>query len=77
MTSRQFVASDTRWKNALAEPVDQTLIAESEYDLTRPLYRCAVCRQEGELSLHKYVDECPFFEEAPQLHHPSSSPTGK
>lgn len=58
----------TRWEAALAEPLDQTLISDSkvEYDFSRPLYRCAICCQEGEMSLHKYVDECPFFEDAAQ-----------
>lgn len=55
----------TRWESALSEPIDQALVSESEYDLARPLYRCAICHQEGEMSLHKYVDECPFFEDAP------------
>lgn len=60
---------DTRWENALAEPVDQVLLAESdEYDFARPLYRCAACLREGKKSLHKYVDECPSFEDAPQAH---------
>ncbi|WP_432263024.1 hypothetical protein [Cupriavidus sp. TMH.W2] len=56
----------TRWEKALSAPIDQTRIADSEYDPSRPLYRCAVCGQEGERSLHKYVDDCPYFEEAPQ-----------
>ncbi len=55
-----------RWNNALSEPIDKTLVSElpdDEYDLKRPLYRCSVCRSEGELSLHKYLDECPYFED--------------
>lgn len=58
----------TKWENALTVPLDQTLISDSktEYNVTRPLYRCAICRQEGEMSFHKYVDECPFFEDVAQ-----------
>lgn len=52
----------------MEKPLDQTLIGDgnTEYDIARPLYRCAICQKEGELSLHKYVDECPFFEDAIQ-----------
>jgi len=55
-----------RWNNARSEPVDRTLVMDlldDEYDLKRPEYRCAVCYAEGELSLHRYLDECEFFEE--------------
>ncbi len=55
----------TKWGSALDAPIDQTLACDKSiiYDMKRPLYRCAVCLAEGEMSLHKYVDECPFFEE--------------
>ncbi len=55
---------DTRWNNALAEPQDQTRLSDcAEYDFNRALYRCASCVAEGKKSLHKYVDECPYFDD--------------
>jgi len=53
-----------RWDSALSEPKDKTLASDSaEYDFERPLYRCEACIAEGETSMHKYVDECPFFDD--------------
>ena len=55
---------DDRWEKALLAPLDQTRSIElpgGEYDDSRPLYRCAVCLDFGEKSLHRYVDECPSF----------------
>ncbi|KGG86179.1 hypothetical protein P245_19830 [Comamonas thiooxydans] len=60
------MTKDVRWEKALTAPLDQTRcmdLAYGEYDATRPLYRCAACLDFGEKSLHKYVDECPSFEE--------------
>jgi len=52
-----------RWEAALPEPKDKTLLSETAlHDRVRPLFRCAACIAEGEMSMHKYVDECPFFE---------------
>lgn len=54
---------DARWQSALPAPKDQSPLGETaEYDFERPLYRCAACIAEGELSMHKYVDECPSFD---------------
>lgn len=54
---------DNKWHTALPAPKDQTLLSSSaEYDFSRPLYRCAACMAEGDKSMHKYVDECPFFD---------------
>lgn len=47
---------DIRWKSALAAPLDQTRcmdLADGEYDETCPLYRCAICLDFGEKSLHR------------------------
>lgn len=50
-----------------AEPIDQKLICElgldEEIDFGRPLYRCQVCRRHGESNLHKYLDDCHYFDE--------------
>ena len=57
---------DARWEKALPAPLDQTRsmeLAGGEYDDTRPLYRCATCLDFGEKSLHRYVDECPSFDD--------------
>ncbi len=57
---------DARWNSALAAPVDQARSAhltDGKYDETRPLYRCATCLDFGEKSLHRYVDDCPSFDE--------------
>lgn len=55
-----------RWRNALPEPVDHTLLFDVPsdlYDFKRPLYRCSACLDFGEKSLHRYVDECPSFDD--------------
>ena len=53
---------DQKWNAALDLPVDQKqAILDEDYDLSRPLYRCSVCLNEGERSLHKYINECPFW----------------
>lgn len=53
---------DERWSAAQAAPVDSALLSDvDDYDLARPLYRCRVCIAGGENSLHKYLDECPYF----------------
>ncbi|KIG11207.1 hypothetical protein BurMR1_1867 [Burkholderia sp. MR1] len=60
------MSMDARWESALAAPLDQARcieLADGEYDVTRPLYRCAVCLGFGERSLHRYVDDCPSFDE--------------
>ena len=42
---------------------DDTLAADvAEYDFSRASYVCKVCEENDELSTHKYVDECPFYE---------------
>lgn len=66
----------TPWENALSDPLDQTLISggKTKYDLTRPLYRCAVCMNEGEASMHKYIDECRFFVDAAEKPFLSNTP---
>lgn len=50
------------------QPLDQTLISDleergEEIDWNRPLYECQVCREQGENNLHKYLDDCHFFDE--------------
>ena len=58
------MSRDARWDKALSAPLDQTCcmdLADDEYDLKRPLYRCAACLDLGEKSLHRYVDDCPLF----------------
>ena len=61
----------SRWESAAAQPTDQIRLAEvADYDFSRPLYRCTVCIAEGQTSMHKYVDECPFFDDR----EPSSAP---
>lgn len=50
------------------QPVDQTLISDlnerdEEIDWSRPLYECQVCREQGESNLHKYLDDCHYFDE--------------
>ena len=57
---------DARWEKALPAPLDQMRsmeLAGGEYDDSRPLYRCAACLDFGEKSLHRYVDECPSFDD--------------
>lgn len=55
---------DARWNNALTAPLDQTRcadLADGQYDENRPLFRCAICLDSGEKNLHRYVDDCPSF----------------
>ena len=55
---------DTRWENAPTAPKDKTLLSDgAEYDFERPMYRCSACIAEGDKSMHKYVDECPLFDD--------------
>lgn len=57
---------DKRWNSAPDAPVDQTLLQDTaEIDWNRPLYRCAACRRGGDFSLHRYLDDCPYFVEEP------------
>ena len=66
MTIHRKTIMDARWNNALAAPLDQTQCADltaGQYDETRPLYRCPTCLDLGEKSLHRYVDDCPPFDE--------------
>lgn len=51
-------------KKANVVPVDQKLGANVVgCDEQRKLYRCLICEREGVNSLHKYIDECPFYDE--------------
>lgn len=50
------------------QPVDETLILDlsdrgEDIDWTRPLYECQVCREQGESNLHRYLDDCHYFDE--------------
>lgn len=56
--------TDEQTKSMPTQPVDTALsreLPEGKYDFNRPLYRCQVCKAEGESNLHKYVDDCHYF----------------
>lgn len=45
-------------------PIDKTLVAavqKGQYDRSRTRYRCPDCYRKGEMRLHRYLDECPYF----------------
>lgn len=62
------------------QPVDETLILDlrergEEIDFSRPLYQCQVCLEQGEGNLHKYLDDCHYFDEEAFLTERSSKQT--
>lgn len=63
-----FAAAEAARIGRPTQPVDQTLILDlrergEEIDWTRPLYQCQICLEQGEGNLHKYLDDCHYFDE--------------